>query len=57
MSKSEVFDSIVNERRSIRVYKNDVPVPDEVMRRSLERTILSPLFLPGTGWGQYPLGH
>lgn len=42
MNKSEVFDSIVNERRSIRVYKKDVPVPDDVMMRSLERTILSP---------------
>ena len=42
MNKAEVFDSIVNERRSIRVYKKDVPVTDEVMKRSLERTILSP---------------
>lgn len=42
MNKAEVFDSIVKERRSIRVYKSDIPVPDEVMKRSLERTILSP---------------
>ncbi len=42
MNKSEIFDSIVNERRSIRLYRDDIPVPDDVMKRCLERTILSP---------------
>ncbi len=37
-----VFDALVNERRSIRRYEEDCSYDKDVVRRSLERAILSP---------------
>ena len=37
-----IFDGIVNERRSVRVYDNDIPFDTEAMTRSIDRAILSP---------------
>jgi nitroreductase len=42
MNSAEIFDEIVQKRRSMRIYDTAVPVPDEVVQRSLERAILSP---------------
>jgi nitroreductase len=39
---AESFQEIINRRRSNRKFDATVPVPDEVIRRSLERAILSP---------------
>ena len=39
---ASTFDTIVNARRSIRKFDKAEAVPDEVIRRSLERAILSP---------------
>lgn len=38
----EAFEKIVIKRRSNRYYDQTIQVPDEVIQRSLERTILSP---------------
>ena len=37
-----IFDGIVNERRSVRVYDKDIPFDTEAMTRSIDRAILSP---------------
>ena len=42
MSLSNLFDEIVEKRRSNRKFDPNVEVPDEVIKRSLERSILSP---------------
>jgi nitroreductase len=42
MSLSQSFDEIVEKRRSNRKFDPAVEVPDEVIKRSLERAILSP---------------
>jgi len=39
---SKEFQEIVNYRRSNRVFDSNIPVPDDVMQKSLERAILSP---------------
>jgi nitroreductase len=40
--QSEAFQSIVEFRRSNRKFDPEIEVPEEVMMRSLERTVLSP---------------
>lgn len=42
MSLSQAFQEIIEKRRSNRKFDPDVEVPDEVIQRSLERSILSP---------------
>ena len=42
MSLSQSFQEIIEKRRSNRKFDPDVEVPDEVIQRSLERSILSP---------------
>ena len=42
MSLSQSFDEIVEKRRSNRKFDPNVEVPDEVIKKSLERAILSP---------------
>ncbi len=37
-----IFDGIVNERRSVRVYDKDIAFDTEAMTRSIDRAILSP---------------
>jgi len=39
---SEVFQSIVEFRRSNRKFDPEIEIPEEVMIRSLEHTVLSP---------------
>ena len=39
---AENFDEIIEKRRSNRRFDPEVKVPDEVIKRSLERAILSP---------------
>jgi len=39
---SETFDSIVNQRRSYRLFEKDFDLPDRVVKKSLERAIKSP---------------
>lgn len=39
---SKEFQEIVNYRRSNRVFDANIPVPDDVIQKSLERAILSP---------------
>jgi nitroreductase len=39
--EAEIFDSIVQQRRSIRIYE-DEEIPTEVVERSLQRALLSP---------------
>jgi nitroreductase len=39
---SEEFQEIINYRRSNRVFDANIPVPEEVMQKSLERAVLSP---------------
>jgi nitroreductase len=41
-NKAEIFDEIVNARRSVRIYDTNVKVPDEVVKRSLSRALLAP---------------
>jgi nitroreductase len=41
-SNSTAFDQIISRRRSNRKFDPDIPVPEDVVRRSLERAILSP---------------
>lgn len=42
MNYSEYFQTIVQRRRSNRKFDPDIVVPDDVIKRSLERAILSP---------------
>ena len=42
MTQTTVFDEIIQKRRSNRKYDPNVIVPDDVIKRSLERSILSP---------------
>ena len=42
MTDAEVFDDIVTRRRAVRIFKADVPVPDGVIQRSVQRAVLSP---------------
>jgi nitroreductase len=42
MSLSQAFEEIVEKRRSNRKFDPNVEVPDEVIKRSLERSILAP---------------
>ena len=42
MSLSSYFDELIQKRRSNRKFDPDVEVPDEVIKKSLERAILSP---------------
>ena len=39
---SKEFQEIINYRRSNRVFDANIPVPEEVMQKSLERAVLSP---------------
>jgi len=39
---SNEFQEIVNYRRSNRVFDPTIEIPEEVMRKSIERAILSP---------------
>lgn len=36
------FDNIIQKRRSVRIYDANAPFDKAVIRRSLERTVLSP---------------
>lgn len=40
--QAEIFDKIVHNRRSIRIYNNDLPFDEDAVKRSLERAILAP---------------
>lgn len=40
--EAKVFDTIVNERRSIRLFDQEVPYDKSIVERSLQRAILSP---------------
>lgn len=42
MEKAEIFDSIVEERRSMRYYDPEVKMPEHVVANSMRRAILSP---------------
>lgn len=42
MNQAELFQSIIERRRSNRKFDPNTSVPDEVIKRSLERAILSP---------------
>ena len=42
MDTSNTFDKIIERRRSNRIFDRNIPVPDDVIQRSLERAILSP---------------
>ena len=42
MSHSEIFDQIVRERRSVRIYDEQQEIDPEVIQRSLERAVLAP---------------
>jgi nitroreductase len=39
---AKIFNDIVHERRSVRIYDNDAPFDEEAVTRSLERAILAP---------------
>ena len=39
---SEIFDEIVNKRRSYREFDSEYEMPDSVLKKSLERAIKSP---------------
>ena len=41
-NKQELFDSIVNRRRSNRRFDPEVPVPDAVIEKALQHAILAP---------------
>ncbi len=41
-NNSEIFNQIVEKRKSYRVFDSKNKIPDEVVKRSLERAILSP---------------
>ena len=40
--QAKSFDQIVNRRRAYRIFDTEVQIPDEVVKRSLERAIKSP---------------
>lgn len=40
--KAQVFDEIVQDRRSVRLYEEDVEVDEGAIQRSLDRALLSP---------------
>jgi nitroreductase len=40
--EAEIFDEIVNARRSVRIYDDKVPFDPEAVSRSLERSLLAP---------------
>jgi nitroreductase len=40
--KAQIFDEIVQARRSVRLYESDVPVEEDAVQRSLDRALLSP---------------
>ncbi len=42
ITKAEVFNGIVESRRSIRIYDNKKPYDKNIVKRSLQRAILSP---------------
>ncbi|MCB1193953.1 MAG: nitroreductase family protein [Leptospiraceae bacterium] len=39
---AKIFDEIVNERRSVRIFDKDAPFDPDSVQRSLERAVLSP---------------
>jgi nitroreductase len=41
-TNAEIFDKIVNERRSVRMYDPEAPFDASAVKRSLERAVLSP---------------
>lgn len=41
-AKAQIFDQIVNERRSVRIYDSSKPYDKNIVERSLKRAILSP---------------
>ena len=41
-SAAEIFNNIVNERRSIRIYDDKAPFDGEAVARSLDRALLAP---------------
>ena len=41
-TSADIFDEIVKNRRSIRIYDNTAPFDTEAVKRSLERAVLSP---------------
>lgn len=41
-TEAQVFDKVVNERRSIRKYNQNIPYDKSIVERSLQRAILSP---------------
>lgn len=41
-TNAEIFNQVVNERRSIRIYQNDAAYDKNIVERSLQRAILSP---------------
>lgn len=41
-NKAEIFDEIVNARRSVRIYDTTKPVSDAAIKRSLSRALLAP---------------
>lgn len=42
MSDAEAFERIVQHRRAVRIFDGEVAVPPDVIRRSLQRAVLSP---------------
>jgi nitroreductase len=42
MNLSNEFDKIIERRRSNRIFDRNIPVPDDVIRKSLERAMLAP---------------
>ena len=40
--EAQVFDDIVNARRSIRIYDDKVPFDGDAVKRSLDRAVLAP---------------
>jgi nitroreductase len=41
-TEAQIFDKIVNARRSIRIYDDKVPFDGEAVKRSLDRAVLAP---------------
>lgn len=41
-SKADIFEQIINERRSVRIYDSSKPYDRSIVERSLKRAILSP---------------
>ena len=53
MQQQEIFEQIVRFRRSNRKFDPEINVPNEVIERSLHRTILSPNSSNMQLWGQH----